>query len=624
MKASFPRCPAVILTLGLCAACATLGCGEKPAERRDESVPPTRSASPRPTPEGARTRPGPPAFSDATDAAGLRFTRFDGRTPDADGRIAGGRRMFEWTGGGVVAFDYDLDGRPDLFFPQGCEWNGGNVPPSSEPNPAAPADRRGRLFRNVDGERFEDVTDAAGLVLTGYGQGAAAGDYDGDGFPDLFVCHVGANRLLRNEGDGTFTDVTTSAGLTPHPDGTDWTVSAAIADLNGDGLPDIYEANYLTGRDVYTKVCRTGDDPPRTCSPNGFPAAADRLWLNLGTGRFAEVTDVAGLAVGPGLGVLVSDLDGRPGNEIYVANDQRPNHLYVRENPAPGGAPRFREVAVTAGVATSGAGESEAGMGLAAADLNADGRPDLFVTNFEGESNTLYQSLSGAGSLLYEDVTRRAGLFEPGYETLGFGAAFLDHDADGDEDLIYVNGHIDDFTHRGSPLFMRPALMQNVGNGRFGPVPSAAAGTFFDTPALGRGLARLDWNGDGRAECVVTQLNGHAVLLKNDTTTGTTVSLRLVGTTGDRDAVGAAVTVTAPTSDGMPSGPRTQWITAGDGYLSGDEKRLTFGLGATLPGAPLEVTVRWPGGATERFAGVTAGGRFLLVQGAGSTVLKSP
>ncbi|QDT14120.1 CRTAC1 family protein [Alienimonas californiensis] len=610
-----PRSRPSFVTVLLIALCP-LGCGERAPEPPPPFSPPPPTAPPAPT--------GPPAFSDVTEEVGLHFTRFDARTPDANGRIAGGRRMSEWTGGGVVAFDYDLDGRPDLLFPQGCEWTDGAVPPSSEPNPAAPADRRGRLFRNVDGEQFEDVTDAAGLVLTGYGQGAAAGDLDGDGFPDLFVCNAGTNRLLRNEGDGTFTDVTAAAGLTPHPDGTDWTVSAAIADLNGDGLPDIYEANYLTGRDVYTKICRTGDDPPRACSPNGFPAAADRLWLNLGTGLFAEATDLAGLAVGPGLGVLATDLDGRPGNEIYVANDQRPNHLYIRTDDRRGGPPQFREAAVAAGVATSGAGESEAGMGLAAADLNADGRPDLFVTNYEGESNTLYTSLSRAGPLLYEDATRRSGLFEPGYETLGFGAAFLDHDADGDEDLIYVNGHIDDFTHRGSPLFMRPALLENVGGGRFEPVPPVAAGAFFDTPALGRGLARLDWNGDGRDECVATRLNGPAVLLKNEATTCTTVSLRLVGTTSDRDAVGAAVTVSAPTAEGVPSGPRTKWITAGDGYLSGDEKRLTFGLGATPSGTSLDVSVRWPGGATERFAGVTAAGRFLLVQGAGSTILKSP
>ena len=548
--------------------------------------------------------------------------------------------MFEWTGGGVAVLDYDLDGFPDLLFTQGREWGDTpdaprntpdaprNAPPGSAPDSTAPADRRGRLFRNLDGERYEDVTYAAGLTLTGFGQGAAAGDYNGDGFPDLFVCNIGPNRLLRNEGDGTFTDVTEAAGIEPNPDGTDWTVSAAIADLNADGLPDIYEANYLTGREVFTKVCTTGDGPPRVCNPNGFAAAPDRLWLNLGDGRFAEVSEAAGLAgadpaggndfnspAGPGLGVVVADLDGRPGVEVFVANDQRPNHLYVRQGAVAGGVPRFFESALPAGAATDADGENEAGMGVACGDANGDARPDLFVTNFSNQSNTLYRRANPVGEpLRYTDATRRAGLYEPGFDPLGFGAAFLDFDRDGDEDLIYVNGHIDDFTHRGVPLLMRPALLTNVGGGRFEPVSSTTAGPFFQRPVLGRALARLDWNADGREEAVVTHLNGPAVLLKNAAPGGAGVSLRLVGTTDDRDAVGAAVTVSTAGET------RTKWITAGDGYACSDEKRLVFGLGDAPPGALLNVSVRWPGGATERFAGVTAGGRFLLVQGAGTAV----
>ena len=604
--------PALLIGAGLC------GCGDSPAP--PPVVPPARPAFSEPATES-------PLFEDATAAAGLRFVRFDGRVSDERGRIAGGRRMFEWTGGGVAVLDYDLDGFPDLLFTQGREWGPGNAPPASDPDPTAPADRRGRLFRNLDGERYEDVTAAAGLTLTGFGQGAAAGDYNGDGFPDLFICNIGPNRLLRNEGDGTFTDATAAAGIEPNPDGTDWTVSAAIADLNADGLPDIYEANYLTGREVFTKVCTTGDGPPRVCNPNGFAAAPDRLWLNLGDGRFAEVSEPAGLAgadpaggndfnspAGPGLGVVVAELDGRPGVEVFVANDQRPNHLYTGRGDG-GGVPRLIESAVPAGAATDGAGESEAGMGVACADIDGDVRPDLFVTNFSTQSNTLYRRESPDDEpLRYTDATRRAGLHEPGFAPLGFGAAFLDFDRDGDEDLIYVNGHIDDFTHRGVPLFMRPALLDNVGAGRFEPIAPATAGPFFQRPALGRALARLDWNADGREEAVVTHLNGPAVLLKNAAPGGTGVSLRLVGTADDRDAVGAAVTVS---TDG---GTRTNWLTAGDGYACGDEKRLLFGLGDAPPGAKLHVSVRWPGGTTERFAGVTAGGRFLLVQGSGTAL----
>ena len=618
--------------------CLLVGCGERAADPAAPEVAPRV--------ERGATPAGPPLFAEVAAEVGLNFVRFDGRTPDEHGVIAGGRRMFEWVGGGLAAADYDADGRPDLYFTQGRDWGDGpdpdrwrNAPPDSAPDPSAT--HRDRLFRNLSGKRFADVTDAAGLLSTGYGAGAAAGDYNGDGFPDLFVCNAGANRLLRNNGDGTFSDVTDECGLSPNPDGTGWTTSAAVADLNADGLPDLYETNYLTGPGVFTTICRSGDDPPRVCNPDGFAAAPDRLWLNLGTGRFAEVSEQAGLAgadptgagspAGPGLGVLVADLDGRAGNEIFVANDQRPNHFYTRV-PADGGesrgTPRFAETARVAGAATGGAGaaEDEACMGVACGDADGDGRPDLFVTNFADQSNTLYvradagRGAESDGPVFYDDATRRANLWTTGYDTLGFGTAFLDADRDGAEDLIFVNGHLDDFSHNGTAFFMRPALLKNTGGGRFEPVPPAAAGAFFDRPALGRGLARLDWDGDGREEAAVTHLNGPAALLRNTGTGGAGVTLRLVGTADARDAVGATATVTAPTADDAPAGPRVGWVTAGDGYLCGDEKRLAFGLGATPLGTPLAVSVRWPNGAAEAFAGVTAGGRFLLVQGRGEAL----
>ena len=604
------------------------GCGgADPGDAATPTTPVAVEAEPNP-PAPA----GPPAFAEVAASVGVDFARFDGRVPDENGMIDGGRRMFEWPGGGVAAFDHDADGFPDLLFTQGREWGDGNDPPDSAPDPAAPADRRDRLFRNVataEGRRFEDVTDAAGLVLTGFGQGVAAGDFDGDGFADLYLCNAGANRLLRNNGDGTYTDVTESAGL----GGADWTASAAVADLNADGLPDLYDANYLTGPEVFTLVCQSGEDPPRACNPQAFPAAADRLWLNLGTGRFADVSEQAGLVAaapdaavpaGPGLGVTVTDFDGAPGNEAFVANDQRANHFYTREPEAnPGGVPELTESALAAGVATGGAASLEACMGVACGDADGDGAADLFVTNFADQSNTLYLGRPAGGSVYFEDATRPAGLQAPGYDTLGFGAAFIDFDANGTEDLTFVNGHLDDFTYAGTPLFMRPALLRNAGGGTFEPVPPAAAGAFFETPALGRGLARLDWDGDGREEFAVSHLSAPAALLRNVADGGATVSLRLVGTAGDRDAVGAAVTVTAPTADGVPGGPRTKRITAGDGYMCSDEKRLAFGLGSVPAGEALSVSVRWPGGAVESFDGVTAGGRFLLVEGRGLAVAEA-
>ena len=620
--------PPPFAALVLLAPVLLAGCGGGDVE---EAATPTSPAAAEVEPEPPAFD-GHPAFEEVAAPVGLTFTRFDGRTPDEKGVIEGGRRMFEWPGGGVAAFDHDADGAPDLLFTQGREWGEENDPPGSAPDPAAPADRRDRLFRNVataGGRRFEDVTDAAGLVLTGFGQGAAAGDFDGDGFADLYICNAGANRLLRNNGDGTYTDVTESAGL----GGSDWTASAAVADLNADGLPDLYDANYLTGPEVFTLVCVSGDDPPRACNPQAFPAAADRLWLNLGTGRFADVSEEAGLAAaapdaadpaGPGLGVTVTDFDGAPGNEVFVANDQRANHFYTRGPTAgPGGVPKLTEAALAAGVATGGSAALEACMGVACGDADGDGAADLFVTNFADQSNTLYLGRPANGSVYFEDATRPAGLQAPGYDTLGFGAAFIDYDSDGAEDLTFVNGHLDDFSYDGVLLFMKPALLKNAGGGTFDPVPPAAAGAFYDTPALGRGLARLDWDGDGREEVAVSHLSAPAALLRNFYDGGARISLRLAGTAGDRDAVGAAVTVTVRTAEGIPGGPRTKRITAGDGYMCSDEKRLAFGLGAVSAGAALSVSVRWPGGAVETFDGVTAGGRFLLVEGRGIAVAEA-
>ena len=584
--------------------------------------------------------PDGPVFEDATAAAGLNFLRFEGRTPEPNGYIEGGRRMFEWSGGGVAALDFDADGRPDLALTQGREWGPQNDPPPTDPDPAA--EYRDRLFRNVDGGGFADVTDAAGFLSTGFGHGVAAGDYNGDGFPDLYICNAGANRLLRNDGDGTFTDVTDAAGL-----GEDagsgraaaWTISAAFADLSGDGLPDIYDTNYEEGDDLFTRICAAQElgQEPRICGPWTFAAADDRFLLNLGDGTFADVTEESGVPMGPGvagpsLGIVAADYDGAAGNELFLAVDQRPNHILVRETPAGdrggppgvGRIPKFSQQGWAANVAAAGpAGSDEyACMGVALADVNADGRPDLFVTNYSNQPNTLYQNLSEPGALLFEDRTAAAGLYDPGFETLGFGAQFLDADRDGDPDLAYVNGHLDDFTHAGSPFFMKPTFLLNDGAGGYGMVPHAVAGEFFERPDLGRGLARLDWDGDGRDELVATHMARPARLLRNALAGGEGVGLRVVNAGGDRDAVGAKVTVTVPSGAGerAPRGPRSAFVTGGGGYASVNESLLNVGLGDAPAGTALAVEVTWPDGTEEAFAGVTAGGRFLLTRGRGTAV----
>ena len=510
---SRPRPLAAFLTAGAAALAAGCDRGTDPAPAAPAG-PATAAAT-----GTAAEFPAGPFFKDATDAAGLSFVRFDGRTPGPGGTIEGGRRMYEWTGGGVAAFDLDADGRPDLALTQGREWGPRNDPPSSDPDPAAPY--RDALFRNAGG-RFEDVTGPAGFLSTGFGQGAAAGDWDGDGFADLYICNIGGNRLLRNEGDGTFTDVTEHAGL-GEDGGTGraaaWTMSAALADLNADGLPDLYDANYAEGEDVFVRVCPAGGGRTRVCGPWTFAAAADRLLFNNGDGTFADASDDAGLPTGPGaagpaIGALAADLDGAAGTEVFVAVDQRPNHLLVRDPAAPG---RLTQAGWAAGVATAGpAGLDEyACMGVACGDADADGRADLFVTNYADQPNTLYRNASGPGGMFFEDATAAAGLYDPGFPTLGFGAQFLDADRDGDPDLAYLNGHLDDFTADGVPFRMRPAFFLNGGGGRFAEAPAEIAGPFFGRPDLGRALARLDADGDGRDDLAAAHLGGPARLLRN-------------------------------------------------------------------------------------------------------------
>ena len=635
-------------SLGLLSA-AGCGSGGGAAPVAEE---PAGPREPAPPPGGW---PAGPLFEDATAAVGVDFLRFDGRTPDAAGRVPDGRLMYEVLGGGVAAFDYDADGRPDLLLTQGRTWPAGDHPPGPD-DPADP-DHRDALYRNVGGERFADVSDPARLPPGGFSHGVAAGDYNGDGFADLYVGDLAGPRLLRNDGDGTFTDVTgaaeigTGGGRTGGALPAAMVASVVVADLNADGLPDLYDANYVHAADVYSRTCRSADGSGRSCGPREFASTPDRLLLNRGDGTFADASDAAGLPAGAGgavasLGVVVADFDGVPGVETFVAADLEPNQLLVpRDDPDPGGGhdggghdgggdsggggepgvgepgggaagggefgvpvPRLVDFGRLSGVAASGSQMeiNQACMGVACGDVNADGKPEIFVTNFRLEPNALYRNWSSDDRILFEDETAAAGLGDGGVATLGFGAQFLDVDRDGGDDLLYVNGHIAQLEAEGKPFRMKPTLYLNDGAGRFREVPPAVGGPFFDEPDLGRGLARIDWDGDGRDEAVVNTMNSPATVLRNIAGGGSGVGLRVVNSAGDRDAVGATVTVTVPTGgEGVPAGPRARFVTAGDGYAASNERLLNFGLGATPAGAELAVSVKWPDGAEESFSGVT-------------------
>jgi tetratricopeptide (TPR) repeat protein len=511
-------------------------------------------------------------FVDDAPQAGLDFTYFSGDDPTTPGK-----RMFEYTGGGVAVLDYDRDGWPDLFFTQGSPYPGR-------------LDQRtytDQLYRNEIGTRWTSVAEAAQIADWGFGQGAAVGDYDDDGFPDLYLANVDGNRLFRNLGDGTFADVTAESGLGHRY----WTTSCLLADFNADGVADVYDVTFLEGEDVYDRVCLGSDGVARSCAPAGFPAAPDQVYFGRGDGTFERASTDAGLSAsdGDGLGIVLADLDQSGTTELFIGNDGRANFLFVPDDRQVPTA-RWKEVGVLSGVAFDEAGMAQATMGIAASDFNNDGLTDLFSTNFYMESNTLHVNL---GSLSFSDRTRVYGLRESSLEMLGFGTQFLDADRDGWEDLIVTNGHVDDFDYKQIPYKMRCQFYENRG-GRFHELKPGEPGPYFSEQRLGRGLALIDWNRDGRWDSAISNIGDPAALLTNQTASaGAAVNLQLIGWTRSRDAVGTRVIVTV--------GSRTleRQLTAGDGYQASNERRLMIGLGAIDDHATVRVDIIWPGGSQQ-------------------------
>jgi tetratricopeptide (TPR) repeat protein len=535
----------------------------------------------------SQTSPSAVRFVDVATKVGIDFT-YSNRA----GAKAEGMRMLETTGGGVAAFDYDLNGYPDLYFTQGCPW-----PPVEHQT-----EFLDQFFRNDGSGRFEQITALAGLGDPRYGQGVTVGDYDNDGFPDLYVANIGENRLYHNNGDGTFTDVSGSAGIK----GSLWTTSCLIADLNGDSLPDIYDVNYLSLESAATQICKRGEEI-HWCNPDAFDAEQDQVYLNLGDGRFENVTASSGIVTpnGKGLGIIAADFDqtGRLG--LFIANDAVPNFLFVNQGSKSGDPIRFTEQAIVAGLAFDRDGLPQACMGVAAGDANGDGLFDMFITNFENQSNTLYRQQADC---LFEDVTRRCGLREPSYKMLGFGTQFIDGELDGWPDLILTNGHVLDLSYKGGRYQMPPQYYRNLGAGRFEELPTESLGPFFQGQYLGRGLARLDWNRDGREDFVVSHMNSPAALVENQTPgTGHYLILELRGVQSSRDAIGATVKVT--------SGDRawTRQLFGGDGYQCTNQRQLVFGLGQESKIDELEI--KWPSGTRQIFRDLSADREILLIEG---------
>jgi enediyne biosynthesis protein E4 len=457
-----------------------------------------------------------------------------------------------------------------------------------------------RLFRNdlaagPGGTRtlhFTDVTDRAGVGLRTYGMGAAVGDYDGDGDLDLFVTSFGPETLFRNNGDATFTDVTEAAGVSDDL----WSTSAAFVDYDRDGRLDLFVANYVDFTLAGNRHCFDSVGAPDYCSPRVYRPVPDRLYRNLGNGRFANATEPAGLtrADGAGLGVSVGDYNGDGWPDIYVANDATPNQLWINRRDG-----TFEDEGLLSGSGLNAAGNPEGSMGIASKDYDLDGDEDLFITNIVGETFAMYEN-DGRGH--FEDVRIRTGLAAPTAAFTGFGTDWFDYDNDGWFDLFIANGAVNTIAaQRGQPMpfRMKNQLFRNTGRKQFEDV-SASAGPAFALAEVGRGAAFGDVDNDGDVDVVVSNNGGPTRLLLNQTGSRQHwLQIRLEQPGGNPSAVGAWIALERP---GLPT---LFWRVRSDGsYLSASDLRAHFGLGGT--GAIGAVTVQWPDGERERWTGVTS------------------
>jgi hypothetical protein len=528
-------------------------------------------------------------FRDITERAGIHFVHNNG--------AFGKKYLPETMGPGVAFIDYDNDGWPDIFIVNGTDWPGHGSKHSTP-----------KLYHNNHDGTFTDVTHKAGLDIEMFGMGVAVGDYDNDGYDDLFVTAMGQSHLFHNNGNGTFADVTQKAGLMGPKE---FSTSAAWVDYDRDGKLDLVVGNYVQWSIEGDLYCTLDGKSKSYCTPESYKGIAVRLWHNRGDGTFEDATKKAGLGdpTSKTLGIAVLDYDNDDWPDLLFSNDTQPNKLY-RNN----GNGTFTEKAVLAGVAFSEDGVARAGMGVDAADYDRSGAPSLLITNFANQMISLYHN-EGRG--LFVDEAPRSEIGRDTLLTLGFGCFFFDYDLDGWPDVLVANGHIDGDIQRVQPnvkYAMPPHVFRNMGKGNFQEVTNSL-GAAFATPRVGRGAAYGDINNDGRLDLLMSTNGGRVYLFENDATGEQTLQkslrIKLVGTKSNRDGIGSVVKLTAA------GGTQSEMLRSGSSYLSASELVLTFGL--ALVGKADAIEIRWPSGQVDKLANVAAGQTITVTEGKGIT-----
>jgi hypothetical protein len=522
-------------------------------------------------------------FVDVTNAAGIQFQHNTG--------AYGGKLLPETLGSGCAFLDYDADGWQDILLVNSMDWAGHKRQRTTL-----------KLYHNNRNGTFTDVTKAAGLDVELYGMGVAVGDYNNDGFPDLYITCVGQSRLFRNTGKGTFVDVTKAAGLAGKQA---LSASALWFDYDRDGFLDLFVCNYVRWSAEHDVFCSLDGKNKSYCTPEAYRGDTCWLYHNRGDGTFEDVTASSGVfdSSSKSLGVAMLDFDQDGWPDLLVANDTQPNKLYRNLHNG-----KFKDVAVEEGLAFSAEGKARAGMGVDAADFENSGKPGIVITNFDNEMIGLYRPVVKS----YDDMAIPSGLGAASRNTLGFGCAFFDTNLDGLMDIAVANGHIDETVRniRGNVGYAQaPQLFQNLGGGKFRDVAGEIGGG-FEKPKVGRGLAVGDFDRDGDLDLLLTTNNGAAYLYRNDVeNSNRSIRFKLVGTQSNRDAIGAVLRIDC---DGQQ---QTRMVRSGSSYLSQSELPVTFGVGKE---EEIErVVIHWPSGKTEEHKKLRSAKMFQVTENKG-------